>query len=215
MHKITRRMKSRLVLSAAIGFGGLFLAAAGSVSSVKAAEAKQSLNTLAAASGAGLTAELPKPVIREVVFDVQNDLAKGGGNSGGGNANCTPSPAIVPGTDFSPKINDAVRTAAIIDLLGKIAACKPLPYSHDGIVNNNSEGHLPQAAVGYYKEYTLIVPGRKTGDGPVPVDIGGKTYMTGSMLSTRGPERIMIGGGQHIFYTLDHYATFVELTIVK
>jgi guanyl-specific ribonuclease Sa len=154
-------------------------------------------------------AELPVPAAQAVDFDLQEALTRGG------NAGCTPNPAIAPGTDFSPTIHDPVRTAAIIELLGKISACKPLPYSHDGIVNNNSEGHLPQAPVGYYKEYTLIVPGRNTGDGPVAVDIGGKTYMTGSMLSARGPERIMIGGGQHIYYTPDHYATFIELTIVK
>ena len=74
---------------------------------------------------------------------------------------------------------------------------------------------MPQAPKGYYLEYTLMVPGRNTGDGPVPVVIGGQTYMTGPVLSARGPERIIIGGGKEIYYTMDHYKTFLHLTIVK
>jgi ribonuclease T1 len=129
-------------------------------------------------------------------------------------SSCTPNSAIMPGSDFSPRIDDAVRTQAIKDLLTKIANCESLPYSQDGVVNHNSEGGMPQQADGYYHEYTLIVPGRKTGDGAVPVVIGGQTYMTGTMQSTRGPERIIIGQGNEIFYTMDHYGHFVQLTIV-
>jgi guanyl-specific ribonuclease Sa len=128
---------------------------------------------------------------------------------------CVPNADIVPGVDFYPKIEDDVRIGAINGLLEKISSCKPLPYDHDGITFTNREGVLPQAAKDFYKEYTLIVSGRETGDGPVPVVIGGKTYMTGEMLSKRGPERIMIGGGKLVYYTPDHYTTFIELKIVK
>jgi len=136
-------------------------------------------------------------------------------NQGGGDLNCTPSPQVAPGTGFSPQVNDQARFTAITDLLDRISACKPLPYAHDGIVNSNKEGHMPAEPSGYYLEYTLMVPGRKTGDGPVAIDIGGKTYMTGDMLSARGPERIIIGGHQHIYYTPDHYQTFIELALVR
>lgn len=128
---------------------------------------------------------------------------------------CVPSPKLAPGQGFSPQVNEPVRFAAITDLLDRIAACKPLPYAHDGIVNNNREGLLPQRPTGYYLEYTLKVPGRQTGDGPVPVDIGGKIYMTGKMLSARGPERIIVGGHERVYYTPDHYKTFIELVIVR
>jgi guanyl-specific ribonuclease Sa len=134
---------------------------------------------------------------------------------GGEEPECTPAPDVAPGQGFSPQVNDQVRFAAITDLLDRIANCKPLPYAHDGIVNNNKEGGMPAAPNGYYLEYTLMVPGRKTGDGPVAIDIGGQTYMTGDMQSARGPERIIIGGHEHIYYTPDHYQTFIPLTIAR
>ncbi len=210
-----KHLGSNLLLAAAIIFG--IFSAAGAALAVSANDTaeKPALETLGRISGAQANPALPQPAVREVVFDAQSRDIKGGDNNSAPAPACTPNPAIAPGSGFSPKINDAVRSATISDLLGKIAACKPLPYAHDGIINTNSEGHMPQAPAGYYREYTLIVPGRQTGDGPVPVDIGGTIYMTGKMLSARGPERIIIGGGQRIYYTPDHYATFIELTIVK
>jgi guanyl-specific ribonuclease Sa len=128
--------------------------------------------------------------------------------------NCTQNDALMPGSDFSPHIDDAVRTQAIKDLLTKIANCESLPYSQDGVVNDNREGQMPQEAAGYYHEFTLIVPGRQTGDGTTQVVIGGQTYTTGTMQSARGPERIIIGANNEIYYTMDHYTTFLRLTIV-
>ncbi|OGR44807.1 MAG: hypothetical protein A2X35_05790 [Elusimicrobia bacterium GWA2_61_42] len=127
---------------------------------------------------------------------------------------CVPTKAILPGTDFLPRVTDEVRTAAIKDLLTKIAACRPLPYDHDGIVFGNREGLLEPRPRGYYREYTLPIPGRDIGDAPVPVNVGTQTFTTGDITSPRGPERLVIGGGERIFYTPDHYAHFVELRIV-
>lgn len=209
---LIKNLRSALILSSAIVLSGLSLVFADAPA--KDGGAKLSLEAFAAVSGAGISAEPPVPVLKEVSLDEQPPLLEKSGDPGKGNP-CTPSDAIAPGKDFSPKIEDAVRTAAIIQLLGKISVCKPLPYSQDGVTNNNLEGGMPQAPKGYYKEYTLIVPGRQTGDGAEPVVIGGKTYMTGAMLSKRGPERIIIGGGKFIYYTMDHYKTFVPLAIVK
>ena len=63
---------------------------------------------------------------------------------------------------------------------------------------------------GYYHEYTLL-PG---GDYPSSVTIGGTTYPLSPKLGKRGNERIIIGGGNKIYYTMDHYRTFVELQVV-
>lgn len=204
-----KKLRLGLLLSAVLATGGFSAAYSSPAVSAKDNGASPAMQTLLQVPGAQLSGDLPLPALTEAF-----SAASSGNNHGGNNA-CTPSAALVPGSDLSPKIEDAVRVTAITDLLAKIAACKPLPYSHDGITNTNTEGGMPAQPAGYYKEYTLIVPGRNTGDGPVPVVIGGKSYMTGSMLSARGPERLLIGGGKDIYYTPDHYKTFINLTIVK
>ncbi len=203
-------LKSKLLLSAAVLLGGFSFVYSAPGVAANGDPAKPAFDALAQISSP-ISVNIPQPVVREAAPSVAEDLKA----ASGGSDTCTPNPALKPGTGFSPGIDDQVRVTAITDLLSRIAGCRPLPYSHDGIVNNNSEGHMPQAPKGFYKEYTLMVPGRVTGDGPVPVVIGGKTYMTGPVLSARGPERIIIGGGKLIYYTMDHYATFVQLAIVK
>lgn len=128
---------------------------------------------------------------------------------------CKPSNAILPGKTFSPKVSDERRVRAINDLLARIAVCKPMPYDNDGNVHSKPHAGLPGKPSGYYLEYTLIIPGRDTGEGPEAVNIGGVTYMSGAVLSPRGPERLLIGGGREVFYTPDHYTTFVPLSIVR
>lgn len=131
------------------------------------------------------------------------------------NPPCVPSQAILPGKNFVPKVSDERRVRAINDLLAKIAVCKPMPYNNDGNVHSKPHAGLPKKPAGYYLEYTLIVPNRPTGAGPEPVLIGGVTYMTGSVLSPRGPERLMIGGHREVYYTPDHYTTFIYLGIAR
>ncbi|MHB0995018.1 MAG: ribonuclease domain-containing protein [Elusimicrobiales bacterium] len=131
------------------------------------------------------------------------------------NPPCVPHAELRPGRAFSPVVSDARRERAISDLLGKISACDRMPYGNDGNVHSKPHAGLPKKPSGYYLEYTLIVPGRKTGAGPEPVLIGGVTYTAGPVLSARGAERLMIGGGREVYYTPDHYTTFVQLAIVR
>ncbi|MCM2268402.1 MAG: hypothetical protein NDI60_11600 [Elusimicrobiales bacterium] len=128
---------------------------------------------------------------------------------------CKPSDAILPGKTFSPRVSDERRVRAINDLLARIAVCTPMPYDNDGNVHSKPHNGLPAKPSGYYLEYTLIVPNRPTGAKPEPVVIGGVTYMTGAVLSPRGPERLMIGDHREVYYTPDHYTTFVYLDIVR
>lgn len=128
---------------------------------------------------------------------------------------CVPSQALLPGRDFLPKVSDERRVKAIDDLLARIAVCKPMPYQNDGVIHTDPHAGLPVKPAGWYKEYTLIVPDRPTGSKPEPVVIGGHTYMTGPVLSPRGPERLMIGNNREVYYTPDHYTTFVYLAIVR
>lgn len=115
-----------------------------------------------------------------------------------------------PGRGFTPKIEDQARIKAINKLLSDIVGGVHLPYSQDGAIFSNKEGRLPQQPKGFYKEYTLL-----TGSAPHTVVIGGKTYQVAPDLSARGSERVIIGGGQKIYYTPDHYANFIELTVVN
>ncbi len=201
-----KKIKINLLLAAAVVLGGLSSIYAAPAAPVKDEGSKPAFENLIQLPAAQVELDLPAPVMRAAFPELTADRATPA---------CVPSQALVPGTGFSPKIEDPVRVKAMIELLAKIAVCKPLPYSQDGIINNNKEGLMPQAPKGFYKEYTLIVPGRKTGDAPEPIVIGGKTYMSGAMLSTRGPERLIIGGGKEIYYTMDHYKSSVHLTIVK
>lgn len=131
------------------------------------------------------------------------------------NPPCVPHAELQPGRSFSPVVSEARRERAMKDLLANIAVCGRMPYANDGNVHSKPHAGLPQKPAGYYLEYTLIVPGRKPGAGPEPVLIGGVTYTAGPVLSQRGAERLMIGGGREVYYTPDHYTTFVYLDIVR
>lgn len=65
----------------------------------------------------------------------------------------------------------------------------PFPYERDGIVFRNFEKRLPLRERGYYREYTVRTPGEKS----------------------RGARRIVAGGGGELYYTADHYRSFVRI----
>lgn len=60
-------------------------------------------------------------------------------------------------------------------------------YPKDGTVFGNFERRLPQRQRGYYREYTVPTPG----------------------LSHRGARRLVSGQGKELYYTADHYGSFV------
>jgi ribonuclease T1 len=80
-------------------------------------------------------------------------------------------------SDLPPEARDTLR---LIEQGG------PFPYSKDGAVFYNREGHLPQKPKGYYHEYTVKTPGA----------------------DDRGARRIVAGDGGEFYYTEDHYRTF-------
>ena len=65
-----------------------------------------------------------------------------------------------------------------------------LLHIRDGITFRNREAILPVRSEGYYKEYTVQ---------PQPGQIG------------RGAERLVIGGLGEVFYTPNHYESFVTI----
>lgn len=70
-----------------------------------------------------------------------------------------------------------------------IRAGGPFPYSQDGAVFENREGHLPPEPTGYYHEYTVETPGSPD----------------------RGARRIVAGQQGQLFYTDDHYRSFKRI----
>jgi ribonuclease T1 len=70
-----------------------------------------------------------------------------------------------------------------------IAAGGPFPYDRDGVVFENREELLPERELGYYTEYTVPTPGA----------------------DDRGARRIVTGEGDELYYTSDHYRSFVEI----
>jgi ribonuclease T1 len=65
----------------------------------------------------------------------------------------------------------------------------PFRYRQDGTVFGNREGRLPPRQSGFYREYTVPTPGEPD----------------------RGPRRLITGGAAELYYTGDHYVSFVAV----
>jgi len=63
----------------------------------------------------------------------------------------------------------------------------PFPHDEDGTVFGNRERLLPAQDASYYREYTVATPGS----------------------DDRGARRLVTGQGGELYYTEDHYASFV------
>ena len=92
--------------------------------------------------------------------------------------------AAVPEISASELPEQARQTIALIRQGG------PFPYERDGIVFGNFEKRLPAQARGYYREYTVRTPGVKG----------------------RGARRIVAGKGGELYYTNDHYQSFMRVS---
>lgn len=103
-------------------------------------------------------------------------------------------PAAMPGEQsglparaLSSLPPEAAQTYRLIESGG------PFPYDRDGIVFQNREGILPAKGSGYYHEYTVPTPGS----------------------DDRGARRIVTGSGDEVYYTGDHYASFVVVDVTR
>jgi filamentous hemagglutinin len=63
------------------------------------------------------------------------------------------------------------------------------PHDNDGAIFQNREGRLPQQARGYYHEYVVRTLG----------------------ISHAGPQRLILGENGEIYYTPDHYESFIKV----
>lgn len=107
--------------------------------------------------------------------------------------------ASVRGTDRQPSQSgdltteraapESAQEAEIRWTLERIEAGGPYPYRQDDTVFFNREGRLPKQPLGYYREFTVKTPGA----------------------DDRGPRRIVRGERGELYYTDDHYRSFVPL----
>lgn len=79
--------------------------------------------------------------------------------------------------------------AEAADTVVLIRSGGPYPFDRDDTVFQNREGLLPDRPTGHYREYTVITPGE----------------------DDRGARRIVAGGDGELYYTADHYTSFVAI----
>lgn len=88
-------------------------------------------------------------------------------------------------SDLPPEATDTWRL---------IEAGGPFPHpDDDGKVFGNREGLLPDHDRGYYHEYTVETPGS----------------------SDRGARRLVTGEADEVYYTGDHYESFVQVDVTR
>ncbi|MGW5052286.1 ribonuclease domain-containing protein [Actinokineospora sp. NPDC004072] len=94
------------------------------------------------------------------------------------------SDAGLPTAALSELPAEVAQTWALIERGG------PFPYpDRDGSTFGNREGLLPERESGYYKEYTVPTPGSPD----------------------RGARRLVTGSADEVYYSADHYESFVAV----
>lgn len=119
--------------------------------------------------------------------------------------------AVPPGTGLSPEFSDPGRVSLILDLVARVHDGRPLPFPKDGAVFANREGRLPPQPSGYYREYTVLPPPGSPSD----ITVGGRPFRISPPQGRRGAERLIIGGGEFLWYSPDHYKTFIALEVLR
>ena len=129
-------------------------------------------------------------LILSLVGGLLSSTATNDPSGGDDPATLVSAPPVTQASDLPPIALGELPGEAI-DTLNLVAQDGPFPYDQDGSVFQNREGLLPPEAEGYYREYTVITPGE----------------------DDRGARRLVIGEGNEVYYTDDHYESFRELVL--
>lgn len=119
--------------------------------------------------------------------------------------------AVPPGKGLSPEISDPGRVSLLLDIVARVYNGQPLPFPKDGVVFANRESRLPAQQAGYYREYTVLPPAGSPSD----ITVGGRPFRISPPQGRRGAERLIIGGGEFLYYSPDHYTTFIPLKVLR
>lgn len=97
---------------------------------------------------------------------------------------------FVSGATVTPKGKPPMTGSVDVgSTLDRIRSGGSHPHPNDGSVFRNKEGLLPSQPQDHYREFVHPTPG----------------------VSGAGPQRVVTGGAGELFYTPDHYKTFVRL----
>ena len=96
-------------------------------------------------------------------------------------ANMVSAQTALPVRALSALPPQAAQTWRLIQVGG------PFPYRQDGVTFGNRERRLPPRPSGFYREFTVPTPGE----------------------DDRGARRLITGGSAELYYTADHYVSFV------
>ena len=100
-------------------------------------------------------------------------------------ASASASPALKPAGMSA--IAEANLPAEARDVIKRIDDGGTFPYRQDGVTFQNREKRLPAEPGGYYREYTVTTPGE----------------------ADRGARRLILGRHGELYYTPDHYRSFL------
>lgn len=100
-----------------------------------------------------------------------------------------PAAESATGDRLAEVVPDDVERRELEKTLELIQRRGPFPHRQDGVVFQNRERRLPQHPRGYYHEYTVRTPGA----------------------SNRGARRVVRGDGGELYYTRDHYRSFIRI----
>lgn len=101
-------------------------------------------------------------------------------------------PYLIGGVEVIDTNNGKKHVLGTVDLrrdIERIAAGEKHSHRNDGTVFRNFEKILPQKPSGYYREYVVPTKG----------------------IHGAGPQRLVIGKEGEIYYTPDHYETFIRV----
>jgi guanyl-specific ribonuclease Sa len=114
-----------------------------------------------------------------------------------GTSSPPPPPAVsgVPGADSGLPVESlSSLPAQVKDTWELIGRGGPFPYPrNDGVTFQNREKLLPAKPSDYYREYTVPTPGS----------------------DDRGARRLVTGSSDEVYYTADHYESFVVVDVSK
>ncbi len=99
-----------------------------------------------------------------------------------------PQPGHAP-SRIEQVVPDPAERAQVLATIALIERGGPFPHRQDGTIFGNRESRLPAQARDYYREYTVPTPGAKD----------------------RGARRLIRGQAGELYYTRDHYRTFMKI----